>query len=97
MIYVVHGRWVSILLTLMVIGGFNGFEGGGDAAAAQDLSGATILARVDENMASETKISRSRMIIQGRGGARTVESQSWIRGTEESFTEYLAPPRDRGT
>ena len=37
------------------------------------------------------------MIIEGRGGSRTVESRSWIRGTSESFTEYLAPPRDRGT
>jgi outer membrane lipoprotein-sorting protein len=66
-------------------------------AAAQEMTGARILQRVDENMASETKISRSRMIIEGRGGSRTIESRSWIRGTSESFTEYLAPPRDRGT
>jgi outer membrane lipoprotein-sorting protein len=65
--------------------------------AGQDPTGAWILQRVDENMASRTKVSRSRMIIEGRGGSRTVESQSWIRGTSESFTEYLAPPRDRGT
>ena len=60
-------------------------------------TGEWILQKGDENMASGTKISRSRMIIEGRGGSRTVESQSWIRGTEESFTEYLSPPRDRGT
>lgn len=64
---------------------------------AQEVTGEWILQRVDRNMASETKVSRSRMIIEGRGGSRTVESRSWIRGTEESFTEYLAPPRDRGT
>jgi hypothetical protein len=63
----------------------------------QEIDGAWILQKVDENMASETKVSRSHMVIAGRGGSRTVESQSWIRGTEESFTEYLAPPRDRGT
>jgi outer membrane lipoprotein-sorting protein len=26
-----------------------------------------------------------------------VESRSWIRGDEKSFTEYLAPPREAGT
>jgi outer membrane lipoprotein-sorting protein len=67
------------------------------ALAAQQVTGSWILQRVDENLASSTKVSRSRMVIEGRGGARTVESQSWIRGTTESFTEYLAPPRDRGT
>jgi hypothetical protein len=75
-------------------------ERGGPSMAVevtQEITGAWVLQRVDENMASETKISRSRMVIQGRGGSRTVESQSWIRGTEESFTEYLAPPRDQGT
>lgn len=69
----------------------------GSQAAAQEVTGEWILQRVDDNMASGTKISRSKMIIQGRGGSRSVESQSWIRGTEESFTEYLAPPRERGT
>ncbi len=74
-----------------------GSGGADDAAGAGPLTGEQILVRVDENLASETKISLSRMVIQGRAGSRTVESRSWIRGTEESFTEYLAPPRDRGT
>jgi outer membrane lipoprotein-sorting protein len=74
-----------------------GFRDADDADGAGQLSGEQILARVDENLASETKISLSHMVIQGRGGSRTVESKSWIRGTEASFTEYLAPPRDRGT
>jgi hypothetical protein len=74
-----------------------GLWNGTSAVEAQEVSGESILQRVDDNMASGTKISRSRMIIQGRGGSRSVESQSWIRGTEESFTEYLAPPRERGT
>lgn len=74
-----------------------GWWDGPPPVGAQEVTGESILQRVDENMASGTKISRSRMIIQGRGGSRSVESQSWIRGTEESFTEYLAPPRERGT
>jgi len=65
--------------------------------ATQSPDGDWIIRRVDENLASRTKVTRSRMVIEGRGGTRTVELRSWIRGTEESFTEYLAPPRDRGT
>jgi len=67
------------------------------SAATQEPSGDWILRRVDANIGSDNKTSQTRMIIEGRGGTRTVESRSWIRGTSESFTEYLAPPRDRGT
>lgn len=66
-------------------------------AWGQAPAGDWILAKVDENLGSRTKLSRTRMTIAGLGGSRTVESRSWIRGTRESFTEYLAPPRDKGT
>lgn len=67
------------------------------AAAPEAPSGDAILRRVDENLGSDNKVTRARMTVRGRGGSRTVEMQSWIRGMKESFTEYLAPPRDRGT
>jgi outer membrane lipoprotein-sorting protein len=67
------------------------------AAPAEPPPGDTILRRVDENLGSDNKVTRARMTVRGRGGSRTVEMQSWIRGMGESFTEYLAPPRDRGT
>jgi hypothetical protein len=60
-------------------------------------SGDEILKRVDQNMFSETKISVSRMIIHGERGSRTLEVKSWQRGTRESFSEFLAPARDKGT
>lgn len=66
-------------------------------AAAQAPSGDAILARVDANIGSDNKVTLARMVVEGRGVTRTVESRSWIRGMKESFTEYLAPPRDRGT
>jgi hypothetical protein len=66
-------------------------------AAAPDLQGDEILRRVDQNLGSDNKVTRARMTVRGRGGSRTVEMRSWIRGMSESFTEYLAPPRDRGT
>jgi outer membrane lipoprotein-sorting protein len=64
---------------------------------AQGPSGDEILAKVDRNMFSEKKIVLSRMIIHGRRETRTVESKSWQRGTSESFTEFLAPAREKGT
>jgi outer membrane lipoprotein-sorting protein len=67
------------------------------AAAAQAPDGEAILRRADENMGSDNKITTSSMIIHGRRGSRSVRSRSWIRGRTESFTEYLDPPRDKGT
>ena len=66
-------------------------------AGAQTPTGDAILARVDANIGSDSKVTLARMVVEGRGVTRTVESRSWIRGMTESFTEYLAPPRDRGT
>ena len=63
----------------------------------QGPSGDEILAKVDRNMFSEQKIAVSRMIIHGRRETRTVESKSWQRGTNESYTEFLAPAREKGT
>jgi outer membrane lipoprotein-sorting protein len=63
----------------------------------QDKSGDEILKKVDQNMFSENKILLSRMIIHGERGSRTLESKSWQRGTRESFSEFMAPARDKGT
>ena len=60
-------------------------------------SGEWILEQIDKNIGSDNKISQSRMITHGRRGDRSIESKSWIQGTEQSFTEYLAPPREAGT
>ncbi|MGD9345368.1 MAG: outer membrane lipoprotein-sorting protein [Candidatus Aminicenantes bacterium] len=66
--------------------------------AAQDTpTGDWILQKIDENIGADNKIYLGKMIIHGRRGSRTVESKSWIQGDEKSFTEYLAPPREKGT
>ncbi len=68
------------------------------AAAAETLpAGDAVLARVDENIGSRNKIVEAEMVIHGRRGTRTVRSRSWIEGNRRSFTEYLSPPRERGT
>jgi outer membrane lipoprotein-sorting protein len=64
---------------------------------AQSPDGEAILRRVDENMGSDNKIIQSVMTIHGRRGSRSIRSKSWIQGRTKSFTEYLDPPREKGT
>lgn len=66
-------------------------------AAYAQPSANEIIKRVDENLISDTQIATSKMIIYGRRGSRTVEAKSWRKGVKDSFTEYLAPARERGT
>ena len=77
--------WVVLLVALAI------------EAWAQTPSGEAILLRVDDNMGSDNKIITSVMTVHGRRGSRTITAKSWIRGRTESFTEYLDPPREKGT
>jgi outer membrane lipoprotein-sorting protein len=67
------------------------------AGYAQYPDGNEILKKIDNNMSARSKIVQSRMVIHGARGSRTVVSKSWIEGVDRSFTEYLAPPREKGT
>lgn len=64
---------------------------------AQEPNGEWILRKIDQNLGSENKISLSEMHISGQRGNRTIVLKSWIQGREKSFTEYLEPPREKGT
>jgi len=64
---------------------------------AQDPEPDWILKKVDQNITATNRISEAEMVIHGRRGDRTIRSKSWIKGTETAFTEYLSPPRERGT
>jgi outer membrane lipoprotein-sorting protein len=66
-------------------------------SSADGPNGEAILRKVDENIGSDAKITTSTMIINGRRGSRRVRSRSYIRGRTQSFTEYLDPPREKGT
>jgi outer membrane lipoprotein-sorting protein len=59
-------------------------------------SGEEILDRIDANMSADTRYVKSKMVIHGPRSSRTVESESWAKGIS-SFTEYLAPAREKGT
>ena len=56
-----------------------------------------ILNRVDQNQTSDNLITTSSFIIHGVRGSRTIKVQSWTQGRERSFSEYLTPPREKGT
>ena len=56
-----------------------------------------ILKKVDANMSSNTQVSESKMIIHGKRQSRTVVSKGYAEGEKRSFSEYLAPAREKGT
>ena len=64
---------------------------------AQEPTGKEILEKIDKNMASKSTISTSKMVIKGARQTRTIVAKSWGMGDEKSFTEYLAPAREKGT
>jgi len=64
---------------------------------SQTPSAKEILEKVDANMSADSRIFTSKMIIHGLRSTRTIESRSWSKGEKNSFTEYLAPPREQGT
>lgn len=63
----------------------------------QTPSGETILDKIDQNMSSDTRHIISKMVIHGARTTRTIEAETWSVGDEKSFTEYLAPAREKGT
>lgn len=68
------------------------------ASFAQNYpSGKSILDKVDNNMSSKSRVLTSKMEINSTRGIRTMESKSWSVGSKKSFTEYLAPAREKGT
>lgn len=56
-----------------------------------------ILNKVDANINSKTSIIKSDMIIYGRRNSRTITSIGYAEGNSKSFSEYLAPEREKGT
>ncbi|MCB5247937.1 MAG: outer membrane lipoprotein-sorting protein [Candidatus Cloacimonetes bacterium] len=64
---------------------------------AADPDPASILKAVDANLTFSSSYSVTRMVINGRRSSRTVESVNYAQGEDKFFTEYTAPPRDKGT
>ena len=64
---------------------------------AQNPSGKSILDKVDNNMSAKTRILTASMEIGTERTKRTMVSKSYGEGDHKSFTEYLAPAREKGT
>lgn len=56
-----------------------------------------IVRKMDQSQNAKNQVITSVMIIHGRRATREISSKSWILGDEKSFTQYLAPARERGT
>lgn len=55
-----------------------------------------IIQKMDELQNNQNQIMTSSMVIKGRRATRTIRSKSWIQGDQKSYTEYLAPAREKG-
>lgn len=66
-------------------------------AFAQTPDAETIIQKIDDNMSSDNRIVTSEMVIRGKRKNRTVASKGYAEGNTKSFTEYLAPEREKGT
>lgn len=84
-------KTVKYILTMIAI------VSGGIAIEAQNLTADEIINKVDDNMSSDTQVVVSDMVIYGKRNNRTVSSKGYTRGKNDSFTEYLAPAREKGT
>ena len=56
-----------------------------------------ILQKVDNNLSSDNRIMETAITIHGRRASRTLTAKTYAVGTQQSFTEYLSPARDKGT
>ena len=59
-------------------------------------TGQQLLELIDANMVAATQSSTFSMTIQTRRGSRTIRARSWADENDNSFTEFLAPPREQG-
>lgn len=64
---------------------------------AQVPSGEEILTKIDDNTVAGNRSATITMIIHGRRGDRSMTLKSWVEGSEKSFSEYIAPAREKGT
>ena len=77
--------FVALLLSLLSI------------SADTKITAEYILDRMDQNQNIERQILDTSMIIHSIRGSRHIKYKSWVIGEEKTFTESLAPAREKGT
>ena len=81
MIYILLATWFSV-------------EASGQEAA---MTAEALVRAMDKNLNAKTRVLTSKMIVHGRRTSRTIKSRNWVKGINQAYTEYLAPPREAGT
>jgi outer membrane lipoprotein-sorting protein len=66
------------------------------AAIARAPTAEQLLDRVDRNLTFDTRRTHAVMTVEGRR-TRSYEMVSYGRGESDGATEYISPPRDKGT
>ena len=69
-------------------------EASGQEAA---MTAEALVRAMDKNLNAKTRVLTSKMIVHGRRVSRTIKSRNWVKGINQAYTEYLAPPREAGT
>lgn len=88
---------MRILLVLLITAGTAfGRTVPGSPASALPPDPAGIIARVDANLTSRTRIFQSEMTVHGARTTRTITSRTVARGNRDAFTTYLSPAREKG-
>ena len=80
---------IYILLTTLF-----SVEASGQEAA---ITAEALVRAMDKNLNAKTRVLTSKMIVHGRRTSRTIKSRNWVKGINQAYTEYLAPPREAGT
>ena len=69
-------------------------EASGQEAA---MTAEALVRAMDKNLNAKNRVLTSKMIVHGRRVSRTIKSRNWVKGINQAYTEYLAPPREAGT
>ena len=80
---------IYILLTTLF-----SVEASGQEAA---MTAEALVRAMDKNLNAKNRVLTSKMIVHGRRVSRTIKSRNWVKGINQAYTEYLAPPREAGT
>ena len=64
---------------------------------SEEMTAEQLVKAMDDNLNAKTRVLTSKMIVHGRRSSRTIESRNWVKGINQAYTVYLAPPREAGT
>ena len=64
---------------------------------SQMPTGREILIKIDQNTIAGNRCATYTMVVHGHRRDRTMSIKTWVEGSEKSFSEYLAPAREKGT